>query len=253
MTQTPSIEEQLSAYLDGEMTAEERAAFEDRLEADPSLAERAARWQQTDDLLQSLVPEPSDSHMDRLLVANTPQAPRWPMRKVAGLALVFALGAGGGFGLNEWRQSQNPAQVLIVQATMDATTAHRIFTAEARHAVEVGPDETEHLETWLGKRMGREMAVPQLDSLGLTFVGGRLLPSGGKAAAQYMYETADGERVTVYMARTEAETQSAQRFLRDDGLTTVRWQDGPWVFFVVAPMDKDAIAPIVNVVHDTLI
>ncbi len=253
MTETPSIEEQISAYLDGEMSAEDRAAFEERLESDPHLLERVGNWQQTDDLLQSLVPEPSDSHMDRLMVANLPHEPRWPLRKVASWALIFVMGAVGGFGLNEWRQSQNPAQVLIVQATMDATSAHRIFTAEARHAVEVGPDEAEHLETWLTKRMGREMAVPQLEGLGLTFVGGRLLPSGGKAAAQYMYENAEGERVTVYMARTDAEARSALRFLSDDGLTTVRWQDGPWVFFVVGPMDKEAISPIVDVVHDTLI
>lgn len=253
MTDFKTIEERMSAYLDGEMTSEERAAFEELLENDPSVAERAANWTATDDLVQSMVPMPSESHMDGLMAANRPTEPRWPMRKVAGLALVFMLGGAGGFGLNELRQTDDPAQILIVQATMDATSAHRLFTVEMRHAVEVGPDETEHLETWLEKRMGRKMIVPQLDDHGLTFIGGRLLPSGGQAAAQYMYEDAQGERVTVYMARTAAEARTSLRFLEDDDLTTVRWQDGPWVFFVVAPLEREKLSPIAAKVHDTLI
>lgn len=253
MTDFKTIEERLSAYLDGEMSPEELAQFEEQLESDPSLADRAADWADKDDVLQSLVPMPSDTHMTQLMAANIPAEPRWSMRRIASLALVFVLGGAGGFVLNEYGQSHDPAQILIVQATQDATTAHRIFTAEMRHAVEVGPDETEHLETWLAKRMGRQMVVPQLEDQGLTFIGGRLLPSVGKAAAQYMYESATGERVTVYMARTDSAGQAALRYQTDDDLTTVRWQDGPWVFFVVAPLDRDVLKPIVSKVHDTLI
>ncbi|GAA6208775.1 anti-sigma factor [Cognatishimia sp. WU-CL00825] len=253
MTDFNTIEERLSAYLDGEMSAVDRAAFEEVLEADPSIAERVSQWASTDDILQSLVPTPSDSHMESLMAANRPEGPRWTMRRFASLALVFLLGGLGGYGLNTVQKTDDPAQIVIIRATLDATSAHRLFTAEMRHAVEVGPEETDHLETWLAKRMGRQMVVPQLEEHGLTFIGGRLLPSGGQAAAQYMYEDAQGERVTVYMARTSTQAQTSLRFLEEEDLTTVRWQDGPWVFFVVAPLEREQLSPIAIKVHETLI
>ncbi|MFY0595526.1 MAG: anti-sigma factor [Cognatishimia sp.] len=251
MTDFKTIEERLAAYLDGEMTPEERATFEDEMEQDPSLAERAASWGQTDDLLQSLVPTPSETHVQSLMAANQPSEPRWAKRHIAAALMMFIVGGAGGYGLNV--ASTRDPQILVVQATIDAADAHRLFTAEVRHAVEVRADETEHLQTWLTKRMGREMTVPQLEDHGFNFVGGRMLPFEGKAAAQYMYETTEGERLTLFMARTEDEAQTSFRFLESDDLNTIRWQEGPWVFVVVAPVEREKLSPIATKMHDTLI
>ncbi|MEE2809602.1 MAG: anti-sigma factor [Pseudomonadota bacterium] len=251
MTDFKNDEERLSAYLDGEMTPEDRAEFEERLENDPALADRAAGWGNTDDLLQSLVPMPSETHMQGLMAANSPSEPRWAKRHIAAALLTFVIGGAGGYGAHQMI-APDP-QILVVQATMDATAAHRLFTAEARHAVEVRAEETDHLETWLAKRMGREMTVPQLDDLGFTFVGGRMLPFDDKAAAQYMYETPEGERLTLFMARTDEDVQTSFRFLKDQDLNTIRWQEGPWVFVVIAPLEKEELSPIATKMHDTLI
>lgn len=251
MTDFKNIEERLTAYLDGEMSPEERAAFEEQLEQDPALSERAASWGQTDDLLQSLVPSPSDTHMQGLLTANQTSEPRWAKRHIAAALLTFIVGGAGGYGIN--LMTTPDPQILVVQATIDAADAHRLFTAEVRHAVEVRADETEHLQTWLTKRMGREMTVPQLEDHGFNFVGGRMLPFEGKAAAQYMYETAEGERLTLFMARTNDEAQTSFRFLEDQDLNTIRWQEGPWVFVVVAPVEKEKLSPIAAKMHETLI
>lgn len=251
MTNFKNIEERLAAYLDGEMTPEERSQFEEELEQDPALAERLGQWGQTDDLLQSLVPTPSDIHMQGLMVANQPFEPRWAKRHIAAALLTFMIGGAGGYGLTQV-VTPDP-QIVVVQATIDAAEAHRLFTAEVRHAVEVTADETEHLESWLSSRMGRKMTVPQLEDHGFTFVGGRMLPFDGKAAAQYMYETAEGERLTLFMARTEDESQTSFRLLEKEGLNTIRWQNGPWVFVVIAPLDWDQLSPIATKMHDTLI
>ena len=251
MTDFKSIEERLSAFMDGEMTPEELAAFEEELEQNPALAERAASWGQTDDLLQSLVPEPSEAHMQSLMVANSPSEPRWAKRHIAAALLTFVIGGAGGYGINQM-VTPDP-HILVVQATIDAENAHRLFTAEVRHAVEVGADETEHLQTWLSKRMGREMTVPQLEGFGFNFVGGRMLPFEGEAAAQYMYETPEGERLTLFMARTDEEMQTSFRFLDSGDLNAIRWQEGPWVFVVVSPLARDQLSPIAEEMHDTLI
>ena len=47
---------------------------------------------------------------------------------------------------------------------------------EVRHPVEVPGSERAHMTQWLSKRLGSELRVPDLQSIGLKLVGGRLLP-----------------------------------------------------------------------------
>ena len=54
---------------------------------------------------------------------------------------------------------------------------------------------------WLSKRLGEDLRIPDLQSIGLKLVGGRLLPGPTGAAAFYMYESPSGERFTIYCAK----------------------------------------------------
>ncbi len=251
MTDFKNIEERISAYLDGEMTADQRITFEDDLERDSALATRLSKWEATDLMLGGSIPAPDTDHLDDLFKAAQSHQSPWPIRRVAAMAAGFLLGGAGGYGLHFAQAPQSQPEVIIVTAS--ATAAHRMFSAEVRHAVEVSADETDHLQTWLTKRMGREMKVPVLDAYGLKFIGGRMLPFEDRAAAQYMYETSDGERLTLFMTRSENEAKTSLRYLEEDDLTTARWQDGPWVFILTSPLERDALTPIAAEVQDTLI
>lgn len=250
MSRFRNIEEQISAYLDGEMKESEQRAFEQELDADPALLERLEAWAQTDRLVAQLVPAPDQSHLDALVAPN--RALRFPLRQLAAMVAVFVFGGLNGYGLSVY-QGQHKPQPIVIQAVAGATAAHRLFTTEVRHAVEVPASETEHLETWLSKRMGREMNVPQLDAHGLSFVGGRMLPFLDEVAGQYMYEDAAGERMTLYMAKVGEDSRTSVRYGQEDGLTIARWQDGPWLFVLVAPIAQDAFLPIASDVHEALI
>ncbi|MBO9465870.1 anti-sigma factor [Tropicibacter sp. R15_0] len=250
MSRFENDQERLSAYLDGEMTPEENRAFEVDLENNPELAEMAMAWADTEEALRDMVPTPSQEHLESLMASNMSRRvqPSW-MQIAAALALV-AFGAAGGFGFGEWR---NQANALEQQAVFDAWAAHRMFTAENRHAVEVAASETEHLQTWLSKRMGREMTVPQLTDHGMVFVGGRMLPFQDRAAAQYMYENAQGQRMTLFMTKLDEAGQSVQLYDTEQDETVVRWQDGEWLFVLVAPMARGELSPIATGVQDRLI
>lgn len=251
-----SIEEQISAYLDDEMTVADRTQFEATMAQDSALAERVDRWRDTDALFASSIPTPSMAHLNGLSARAMQPAEAttrgWQLPRLAAMLAIFAFGGVGGYGLS---QLNMPSQqtTIILQATQGATNSHRVFAAEQRHVVEVIADETEHLQTWLTKRMGREMKVPQLEAFGLTFLGGRMLPFEDRAAAQYMYETADGKRVTLFMTRLDqSETRDVQ-VLQDESLTSLRWQSGEWVFILTAPLNQDLMAPIQVQVQDTLL
>ncbi|QTN34725.1 anti-sigma factor family protein [Cognatishimia activa] len=252
MTDYRNIEEKISAYLDNQMSEADRAAFEVEMDGNPELVARIERWSATEQLFASSIPTPSDAHLDALLSASTAaNTNRWPGLRIAAMLVVFAFGGVGGYGLSQF--TTNPQTTIIVQATMGATNSHRVFAAEKRHAVEVTADETEHLQTWLADRMGREMTVPNLSAFGLTFLGGRMLPFDDRAAAQYMYETADGKRVTLFMTRLDQDENTDVQVLEDQGLTSLRWQSGEWVFILTAPLEQQQLAPMQVEVRDTLL
>ncbi len=250
MSRFQNDQERLSAYLDGEMGGEDRQAFELELQSNPALAELAADWAQTEDALQGLVPMPSAAHMQRLASTRARAEPRPYWLQVAAAVALVAFGAAGGFGLGEWRHKTT---ALEQQAVFDAWAAHRMFTAENRHAVEVAASETQHLQTWLTKRMGREMTVPELTEHGMMFVGGRMLPFQDRAAAQYMYENEHGQRLTLFMTKLDETGQSSQHYDTQHGETVVRWQDKEWLFVLVAPIARGQLSPIATRLQDKLI
>src|SRR5205085_7583035 len=117
---------------------------------------------------------------------------------------LAAFGAGGGVG---WVAHGAAAAPSAFQSfTVDALDAHRLYVVEVRHPVEVPGSERAHLQAWLTKRCGWDVRAPELAAAGLKLVGGRLLPGPSGPASFLMYETASGERFTIYTARVAAGT-----------------------------------------------
>jgi anti-sigma factor RsiW len=94
--------------------------------------------------------------------------------------------------------------------TADALDAHRLYVVEVRHPVEVPGSERTHLQQWLTKRCGWDVFAPELGSTGLKLVGGRLLPGPTGPASFLMYESASGERFTVYTAKASTDKASTE-------------------------------------------
>lgn len=69
-----------------------------------------------------------------------------------------------------------------------------------------------------------------LEARGLSLVGGRLLPGDAEhPAAQLMYETAGGERVTLFLRVVgDGAAPTAFRATEEAGVATFYWVDGDW-------------------------
>src|SRR5262249_34304220 len=155
------------AYIDGRLEAGRTAFVALWLEEHPEVAMRVAAEQaQRDELRAQLQAKHDEPVPTRLRLANIQASRRRHTRHIAlRIAAALCLLAGGGAA--GW-----PVHGLVMPAatapplTADALAAHRIFSVEVRHPVEVDASQEAHLVQWLSRRLGRELVAPNLAGFG---------------------------------------------------------------------------------------
>ena len=93
------------------------------------------------------------------------------------------------------------------------------------------------------------MFAPELGSTGLKLVGGRLLPGPAGPASFLMYESASGERFTVYTAKASTET-TQMRFTTEDNNGALFWADRGVGYVVSGTTDRDRLTHVARMVYD---
>jgi anti-sigma factor RsiW len=114
----------------------------------------------------------------------------------------------------------------------------------------VAASDRDQLQAWLNKRIGVSFKVPDLTDQGYTLLGGRLLASGDKPAAQLMYEDAEKKRITIYLAANPAKADAALRVEEKGPLVACYWLDGPLGFVVAGEMDKEPMMRLARVIYE---
>lgn len=154
------------------------------------------------------------------------------LRATASLLLGSAIGAAASW---TYFDSQPPRSAADDSSSLAqrAALAHAIYAPEVRHPVEVRADEKVHLTAWLSKRLEADVRPPELDAEGFALVGGRLLPDEALfprpplPAAQFMYESVSGHRITLYVRNARLDERRTQpRYARVSGVGVFRWIDG---------------------------
>jgi anti-sigma factor RsiW len=232
-SERPVTDNDLHAFVDGQLDAARAGDVFDWLQTHRDDAARVAEWQAQRLQLRSMARE--------FDVGETPAALTQPVVRVAGLArrraawqqaaaalAVLALGLAGG---HWWGRQGVPGDDLarLPGFVRDAGVAHAVYTPEKRHPVEVAASDEAHLVQWLGRRLGTPLKAPQLGERGFRLLGGRLLPGEGSARAQFMYENAQGGRLTLYMAAFkpgEAPAETSFRSVRDGARESFYWVEG---------------------------
>ena len=247
-------EADLQAYADGELAEDRRVAVAGWLAAHPDDAERIESYRRLADELRAsyggVLDEPVPERLRHAVRAL-------PARRLAWLgiwvALGVALGAVAGWQLHASRQ----AAVTYADApplSRRAAVAHATYSPEVRHPVEVGADQEAHLVAWLSKRLGAPLRAPQLEGVGYSLVGGRLLPGESGPTAQFMYQCKRGTRVTLYV-RNEAAANRETAFLYSlEGKVGVfYWIDRKLGYAVSsADISKDDLFNVANAVYQQL-
>ncbi|MDB5627372.1 MAG: hypothetical protein JWR73_3174 [Tardiphaga sp.] len=243
----PVTEDELHAYADGELPAERRGDVERWLATHPDDAARLQSWRAIGDALHARYgnvadePVPARLSIDRL--ARPPR--RWIGSAIAATLAAFLIGGGAGW----LARGAATTPSTFADFTGDALGAHRLYVVEVRHPVEVAGNERAHLQQWLSKRVGYEVKAPELDGTGLKLVGGRLLPGPQAPAAFLMYESASGERFTLFTSRAATDaTQMRYASRNADG--ALFWADHGVGYVLTGPTDKDRLHQVARLVYD---
>jgi anti-sigma factor RsiW len=134
-----------------------------------------------------------------------------------------------------------------------AAVAHGVYVPEVRHPVEVSADQRGHLVAWLSKRLGAQLAAPDLVSEGFELVGGRLLPGERGPSAQLMYQDAQGMRITLYVSRGEGETAAtAFRFERVGAVQSFYWIDRGLGYVLSGELPRERLSKVATAVYREL-
>lgn len=253
-------EELLSAYVDGEVNANQRALVEDWLLHHPDDRALVVAWRADREALASLYRPVLDEPAPEALletVLRKRATPRWAMAAAAaGLLLTGAIG--GGAGVWHWQQQRHADQLaqLRVQLapgtaqgwTQRAAYAHRIYVAEPRHPVEVKAQE-EHLSRWLTRRIDIPVKLFDLQAQGFELVGGRLLPDGPGKSAQLMYQDAQQRRVTVYLRKPEKGADASFKFEQLGPLGMFYWVEEGAGYALVGELPKETLLSLAQSIY----
>lgn len=252
----PVTEDELHAYVDGELPADRREAVGAWLAANPEQAALVAAWRAQADSIRARYgdvvnePVPQRLQLDQIIKNDITHA-RMRGRTWASMAAAAALVAfiaGGGVG---WyaRAATTVAQPVFDKFTAEALDAYKLYVVEVRHPVEVPGSELAHLKQWLSRRVGHELNIPDLSSMGLKLVGGRLLPGPTGAAAFYMYEGPTGERFTIFCGKAGG-PETALHFKSADQFASFTWVDDKVGYVVSGPANRERLEAVTKVVYE---
>ncbi|MGO4525221.1 anti-sigma factor [Microvirga sp. 2MCAF35] len=253
----PIGEDDLQAFVDGRLPSSRRDAVTAYLAEHPGTAEQVERESAHREALRTrLAFKAQEPIPSRLRVANimavrrrsSPWRPAAFAAVLAWLAIGGVLGAWGGF----WWASRTQRQAEAVSVADNAIAAHRIYVSERLHPVEVPADQEAHLVQWLSRRVGKPLTAPNLNAQGYHLIGGRLLPDSGEAAAQFMYESVGGNRLTLYARSGGDEAETSFRFEERDGVSACSWIDKGLSYVVTAKVSRAELLPIAEVIYKQL-
>ena len=236
----------LGAYVDGELTAEERAEVETMAASDPAVqaeldiieALNLDLREGFSELLEEPVPPGLIPTEAAAPAAGPEPAPSGFLRLAASLALL-AIGAGAG-AFATYTFAPPPVEQVAARGWMaDIADYHVVYASQTRHLVEVPASEKDHIEAWLGKTTGVPFKVPDLAGAGYTFEGARLLVAAGKPVAQLLYTDAAGGVIAICAIEREGEAQDGFAPREFGDVHMVRWDSGNGAFVVVGPPDVD--------------
>jgi anti-sigma factor RsiW len=259
MNPSPMIEADLHAYVDAELSAARRAEVEAQLAADPEAAQRVRAYAEQKQALRKLFDPVLDEPLPASLraLAEPPRSPqtvlsRWSLQRIAaGFAIAVVSGMLGWLAHDQYRPVETLARTTPLPH--QAAVAHAVFSPDMRRPVEVTAAQEDQLVTWLSKRLGTPVRPPKLGAQGYELIGGRLLPGDSGPVAQFMYQDASGQRLTLYVSTENATNRdTAFRFAQEGPINVFYWIDGKFGYALSAGIAKNELARVATAVYEQL-
>ena len=241
-------DDDLHAWVDGQLEDARRQGVEAHFAQNPEDAERARLFGEVNAGLHALYDPVLDEPVPARLLRR-PAAARSRAALVGKAAGLVALGVAVGW----FARGLLPApQAQLLTLPRQAAIAHAVYAPEVRHPVEVGANEQDHLVRWLSKRLGTELKCPKLGAYGFDLVGGRLLSGPAGPVAHFMFQDPKGARLTLYVSARSDSRETAFRFSQEERVSVFYWIDGRFGYALSGEMGRDQLLSIANAVYQQL-
>ena len=260
----PVNNEDLVAFADGQLEPARERLVADYLSANPEAVQQVEAYRQQslelhrlfDPSLSAPIPEhllpPEQSPF--VLRKNLMAAlmPHWSWGIAAALAWV-TLGATLGW-VFKGQQILTSEHALLAQSPVlvrQASIAHAVYAPEVLHPVEVGAKDEAHLAKWLSKRLDKKLRIPSFSEKGFNLMGGRLIPAEpGNAAAQFMYENKNGQRLTLYVrAMEKKDADTSFRYGVNKGISVFYWIDQDWGYALSGRIERTTLLDLAGMAY----
>lgn len=238
----PVTEADLQAYVDGQLSPARRKEIEGYIATHPEAAELIEDYRFLNESIRELYDPVMEEKLPEQLIDIRAKRKYGQRRSFQAAASIAWLALGAIIG---W--STHPTGLMLTQSDrgyethliQPASFAHTIYATEKRHPVEVSAREQEHLVGWLSNRLHTDIKAPDLSASDYRLVGGRLLPSTNRMAAQFMYQKQDGARITLYIRRgVWGKNETTFHYSNSRGVSVLYWINGEMGYALVGKLNK---------------
>ena len=217
----PTCEAMVDAYVDGELSATESAAFELALDGCPNCRRRLEEARAISNLLHELPPEPAPdllrARVERELraIARRPaERMRW-MAMAASLIVAVSIGwIGGTF------TGRNGLGDRVGEGDLVATYMR---VASSDHPVDVASTDRHTVKPWFAGRIDYSPPVHDLTSDGYPLEGGRVDVVAGRKISVLVYRH-NQHRVALSLWPATGSGNTAPKVSERDGFSLAQWR-----------------------------
>ena len=249
MHKHPFTDDEISAYIDGELNAERVKELEQCLISDLALQTRVDQFRQLNHGIRSIFDQYSNQTDQQQDFNPFDNAYKYGLA-----ASLIAIGLFLGLILaNLFSSNSMNATPIEYDLLKPASFAHAVYTTDQSHPVEVKADAKDHLNQWLSNRLHTSIKAPNLESMNYQLIGGRLLPSTNRMAAQFMYQQDEAHKVTIYLRRgVWTKNYQSFQFANVDSANIFYWVEGAIAYAVVGDLNRIDLLKVAETVQQQL-
>jgi anti-sigma factor RsiW len=234
LTTTPIQEEfklLVHAYLDGELDAASVLAIEQRINADPVLANGATNITALQKVLrEKFPPQPMPAYLKSRIDAaigkkSVRARPTW-MLMAASVLVSIALSSG-----STWLALQTPATNVLVEELLDSHM--RALTAP--QPIDVASSDRHTVKPWFNGKIPQSPRVVDLAAQGYPLLGGRIDVIGKTAVPALVYGK-DRHVLSVTSVLSADGGKSLSSAESVNGYNIVSWHDGDLTYWAVSDL-----------------
>ena len=240
MISMPPSERELHAYVDHQLSDDDRRLGDTDLAGNAEGAAQVRAWQmdaqQLRAALSGALQQPANPALDPALIRQ--RRKRQARRHLASAAvLLIAVSIGG---ISGW-QAREMTLIRTALPMADAMQAYRLFAQQGVMPADYQVNDGGNMQGWLDRYFTQANRLPDLSAAGFAPVSARLLSTEQGPAAMVMYVNEGGHKISFYVRPPGPKNFLLPRGSRSDGeLQAEYWSGGGYNYAMVSPTNTPA-------------